>query len=101
MAQLTGKVTFVLDEVSGETTNGSWVRGGFVVESQGDTPRTVAFTAFGDRKVQLVRSLRLGQIVVINYYPESREYAGRFYTDLMVQTIMLAQSATVQQGGVQ
>lgn len=101
MAQLTGKVTILLDEVTGETTNSSWIRSGFVVESQGDTPRTVAFTAFGDRKAQLVRSLRPGQLVVVNYYPESREYAGRFYTDLMVQTIMLAQSAQVAQGGVQ
>lgn len=101
MAQLTGKVTRILDEVSGETTNGSWVRGGFVVESQGDTPHTVAFTTFGDRKAQLVRSLRPGQLVVVNYYPESREFNEKFYTDLMVQTIMLAQSAQVAQGGVQ
>lgn len=101
MAQLTGKVTRILDKVSGETANGGWVRAGFVVESQGDNARTVAFTAFGDRKAQLVRSLRPGQLVVVNYYPESREFNERFYTDLMVQTIMLAQSATVAQGGVQ
>lgn len=101
MAQLTGKVTRILDEVSGETSNGSWVRGGFVVESQDDNPRTVAFTAFGERKCQLVRSLRENQLVVVSYYPESHEFNERFYTDLMVQTIMLAQSATVQQGGVQ
>lgn len=101
MAQLTGKVTRILDEVTGETSNGGWVRAGFVVESQGDNARTVAFTAFGDRKVQLVRSLRCGQLVIVNYYPESREFNERYYTDLMVQTIMLAQSAQVAQGGVQ
>lgn len=101
MAQLTGKVTRILDEVTGETSNGGWVRSTFVVKSQGDNARTVAFTAFGDRKAQLVRSLRPGQLVVVNYYPESREFNERFYTDLMVQTIMLAQSATVAQGGVQ
>lgn len=101
MAQLTGKVARILEEVSGETLNGGWVRSGFVVESQGENARTVAFTAFGDRKAQLVRSLRPGQIVIVNYYPESREFNKRFYTDLMVQTIMLTQSAQIAQGGVQ
>lgn len=101
MAQLTGKVTKILDEVSGDNGNGSWVRGGFVVESQGDNPRTVAFTAYGERRAQLVRSLRVGMMVIVNYYPESREFNERYYTDLHCTSIMLAQSAAVQQGGVQ
>ena len=101
MAQLTGKVTRILDEVTGETSNGGWVRAGFVVESQGDNARTVAFTAYGERRAQLVRSLRVGMTVIVNYYPESREFNERYYTDLHCTSVMLAQSAQIAQGGVQ
>ena len=83
MAQLIGKVLQKLPVVSGETEKGEWFRGGFVVGEQEDLTRVVAFTLFGADRVAMLENLELGDTVIVNYRPESREYGMRWYTDLM------------------
>ena len=80
--EITGKLITILQETRGESQRGPWVRGGFVIETDGDYPRKVAFTTFGEDRLAMVKSLALNSPVVVNFNPESREYEGRWFTDL-------------------
>lgn len=80
--EISGKLIKILQEVRGESQRGPWVRGGFVIETDGEYPRQVAFTTFGEDRLAMVKSLALNSAVVVNFNPESREYEGRWYTDL-------------------
>ena len=76
-----GKLIAILPEQSGQTERGSWVRGGFVIETEEQYPKKIAFTLFGER-VAMIKSFAMGSILRVQFSAESREYEGRWYTDL-------------------
>lgn len=77
-----GTLKQVLSTVEGESARGPWIKCGFVVETEGEYPTKVAFTCFGEERVNTVRSLTLGQKINVTFTPESREFNDRWYTDL-------------------
>lgn len=81
-----------LPEISGVSDRGEWVRGGLVIETQGSYPTKVAFTVFGEERVGAVRTLAVGALVSVDFSPESREYGGKWYTDLRVSRITKIQN---------
>lgn len=85
--EITGKLIQLLPDVSGESARGPWVRGGFVIETDGDYPRKVAFTAFGEERVAMAKSLPMGTLVQVTFTPESREFNEKWYTDLRASRI--------------
>ncbi|MBR3724621.1 MAG: DUF3127 domain-containing protein [Bacteroidales bacterium] len=80
--EITGRLIKILQEVRGESQRGPWVRGGFVIETDGDYPRQVAFTSFGEDRLAMIKSIPINSPVVVTFNPESREYEGRWFTDL-------------------
>ena len=80
--EITGKLIKILEPQRGESQRGPWVRGGFVIETDGEYPRQVAFTTFGEDRLQMINVLQLNTPVVVNFTPESREFNDRWYTDL-------------------
>ena len=81
--EITGTLTKVLEEARGESARGPWVRGGFVIETVNDTyPRMVAFTCFGEERIAMIKGIAVGTQVTVTFAPESREFQGRYYTDL-------------------
>lgn len=87
MAQVTGKLIGIMQEISGEKDGREWVKGGFVVVTSDDNPKTVALQLFGQTKLNWLTPLQIGQTIVADYYPESREYGGKWYTDLQCTRI--------------
>ena len=85
--EITGKLIKILPETRGESQRGPWVRGGFVIETDGEYPRMVAFTTFGEDRLAMVASIPLNSPVVVTFTPESREYQERWYTDLRCSRI--------------
>ncbi len=85
--EITGKLIKILQEVRGESQRGPWVRGGFVIETDGEYPRTVAFTTFGEDRIAMVAAIPMNSPVIVNFMPESREYQERWYTDLRCSRI--------------
>lgn len=80
--EIIGKLLQILPNVEGESARGHWVRGGFVIETGDDYPRKVAFTAFGEERVAMVRNIPMNSMVQVTFTPESREFNERWYTDL-------------------
>lgn len=83
--------TFVkcLPTVEGDNARGHWIRGGFVIEYGEEYPRKAAFSCFGENKCQQAASIPVGYPVQISFNPESREFNGRYYTELNVTHILL------------
>lgn len=85
--EITGKLIKILPENRGESARGPWVRGGFVIETDGEYPRQVAFDCFGEDRVAMVNSIQLNSPVVVTFMPESREFNDKWYTNLRCSRI--------------
>lgn len=85
--EITGRLTHVLPENRGESARGPWVRGGFVIETEGEYPRQVAFDCFGEDRVAMVKNIPMNSPVIVRFNPESREFNGKWYTNLRCSNI--------------
>ena len=85
--EITGRLIKILPDVEGEGQRGHWIKGGFVIETGDDYPRKVAFTAFGEQRVAMVKNIPMGQMVQVTFTPESREFNDKWYTDLRCSNI--------------
>lgn len=74
---LKGKVIQVLPVETGAGKNGEWKKQGIVIETEGQYPKKVCVSLWGDK----VETVANGAIVDISLDLESREYNGRWYTE--------------------
>jgi hypothetical protein len=79
--EISGKIIQILPEQSGTGKNGPWTKQDFVIETQEQYPRKVCFSAWGDKASQ-VKALAMGTLVNVSFNAESREFNGKWYTDL-------------------
>ena len=93
MPQINGIITEILPVVTGESQRGTWQRGGFVVEYGNEYPRKAAFTIFGDEKLAMLKDKQQGMLVSVTFVPESREFNGRWYTDLRCTSVTATTAA--------
>lgn len=77
-----GKVEQILKPESGVSKAGKeWKKQEFVMETDEQFPRKVCFTLFGD-KVDLLNGLTSGQEVEVSFNLDSREFNGRWFTNV-------------------
>jgi hypothetical protein len=93
--ELTGKVLQVLPEQTGTGRNGPWSRQDFIVETQDQFSRKVCFSAWGEKVLQL-KAFKTNDQVKVYFNIESRDYNGRWYTDLRIWKIEALGQAEVQ-----
>ncbi len=75
---LKGKVIQVLPEQTGQGKNGEWKKQEVIIETEGQYPKKVCVSLWGDK----VGTVLNGASVDVLLDPESREYNGRWYTEL-------------------
>lgn len=79
--EIKGKIIFALPEQGGTSQAGkAWRKREYVLETQETYPKKVCFNLFGDRIDQY--PMAIGEEVTVSYDLESREYNGRWYTDV-------------------
>jgi hypothetical protein len=78
---LTGKLLQILTQQSGTGKNGPWVKQDFILETEGEFPRKVCISAWGD-KAKEVAEFREGEELEVHVNIESREFNSRWYTDV-------------------
>ena len=76
-----GTVVAVLPVVKGTSARGEWIKQEVVFEQPGDFGRKVCVGFWGDR-AQEAGTLKPGEKVSIAANVESREYNGRWYTEV-------------------
>lgn len=93
---LTGKIVQVLPEKSGTSGRGAWRKQEYIIEVPGDYPKTVCFMVWGDRIDQF--QIQEGQELTVSIDLESREYNGRWYTDVKAWRVAPAGQEGAPQG---
>ena len=84
--EISGKIIQIMPEQTGSGKNGQWTRQDFVIETQEQFPRKVCFSAWGE-KAALVKNLKPDMMVNVSFNAESREFNGKWYTDLRMWKI--------------
>jgi len=80
--RITGKVTKILDEQSGEGRKGTWRKQEFILQTEGDYPKDICILQWGDNIDQW--SLKPGERITAHIDIQSREFNGKWYTDVKV-----------------
>lgn len=78
--KLEGRVVEVLEEESGTGRNGPWRKQDFILETDGDYPKQVCVTHWGDDIEKF--GVEEGERLTVHIDLRSREYKGRWYTDV-------------------
>lgn len=79
--EIAGKLAQILDPVTGEGRNGAWSKQEFVVETFDTYPKSVHCSVWGEKINQLSR-FQPGESIRVSINLESREYNGRWYTEV-------------------
>lgn len=78
--QLTAKLVQLLPLQTGTGKNGEWKKQDIIVETEGQFPKKVCISIWGDKIKTDV--LKIGAQLNISFDVESREYNSRWYTDV-------------------
>ncbi|MFN4082484.1 MAG: DUF3127 domain-containing protein [Bacteroidia bacterium] len=78
--EINGKVLTILPIVKGQGKNGEWKKQDFVIQTESQYPKSVCFSIWGDKIDQ--NPFAVGDMVTVFFEPESREYNGKWYTEL-------------------
>lgn len=89
--QLTAELIDVLPAQTGEGKNGPWKKQEIIVQTDGQYPKKVCISVWGNKLDHL--NLERGAMLSIDFDVESREYNGRWYTDVKAWKIELADAA--------
>lgn len=78
---LSGKIINQLPEVGGNSKSGNaWRKREYIIETGGQYPKKVCVSIWGDKIDQF--GLKVGEQVTLGIDVESREYNGRWYTEV-------------------
>lgn len=81
--ELEGRIVRKLSVQSGSSARGTWSKQEFIFEYQeGNYPSQVCMNVWGEEKVKDLEKYQVGDKVKISFNLSSREYNGRWYTDV-------------------
>ena len=78
--QLTAKLSAILPEQTGAGKNGPWKKQDIIVETDGQYPKKVCISLWGEKFDRNL--LNVGNKLTISFDIESREFNGKWYTDV-------------------
>lgn len=81
--ELEGRIARKLNVQTGTSARGAWSKQEFIFEYQeGNFPTQVCMNVWGEDKVRELEKYQIGDRVKIAFNLSSREYNGRWYTDV-------------------
>jgi hypothetical protein len=86
------KLIKVLPLQSGTGKNGEWKKQDIIVETEGQYPKKICISIWGDKIDDAV--LQEGNLLDISFDIESREYNGKWYTNIKAWKIILVSGNT-------
>ena len=92
--ELEGRIARKLPVQTGTSARGAWAKQEFILEYQeGNFPSQVCMNVWGDDKVRELDKYQVGDKVKVSVNLSSREYNGRWYTDVRAWRIEPAGAA--------
>jgi hypothetical protein len=95
---ISGKIIQLLPLQTGQGKNGTWKKQEFILETGDTYPKKVCIAVWGD-KVDM-GSLKTGDMVDVSFDVESREYNGRWYTDVKAWKVVSKKSGSTGNTGM-
>lgn len=97
--EIQGKVIAVLPERSGVSARGEWKSQTYVIETQEQYPKKMAFDVFGaDRLAQF--NIHSGEVINVSFDIDAHEYHGRWFNSIRAWNVTkVSQQAAAQGGG--
>lgn len=93
--EITGKLIQKLPVQSGVSSQGNnWSKAEFVIETVEQYPKKVCANLWGER-AKALDQFQLGSLITVSFDLESREYNGRWYTDVKAWRVDAATPAAV------
>lgn len=97
--EIRGKIIQILPELQGVSRAGNeWKKQEYILETQDQYPKKVCFQIFGaDRIAQA--NIQLGEELIVSIDIDSREYQGRWYTNINAWKVDRPAAGTAPQSG--
>lgn len=89
---LKAKLAQILPIQSGSGKNGEWKKQDVILETEGQFPKNIYISIWGDKINE--SQLKIGNILKIDFDIESRDYNGKWYTDLKAWKIEVVNTGT-------
>jgi len=80
--EIVGKLDMKLPVQNGNASRGPWSKQDFIVETPGQYPKKICINVWGEEKVKDLEAFNVGDMLKVSVNIESREYNGRWYTDV-------------------
>lgn len=78
--EISGKIIELLEEKSGESAKGPWRKQEYIIETEDQYPKKVSFMVWSEKIDEF--AIKEGENLTVSIDLESREYNGRWYTDV-------------------
>lgn len=79
--EISGILIQKLPQQTGQGKNGPWIKQEFIIETQEQINRKICVSCWGD-KADSIHKYAIGDSLKLSVNIESREYNGRWYTDV-------------------
>lgn len=96
--EVTGKITKILEKVTGEKKDGSgtWEKQSFVLETADQYNNLYCFEIFGKEKVdQFNQYNKVGNEVKVDFNVNTNEWQGKYFTTLQAWKVFKADATNV------
>jgi hypothetical protein len=89
--EIKGKAIQMLPLVTGQGKNGEWRKQEFIIETGDQYPKKICLSLWGDKISQ--NPFSMGEEITVFFDAESREYNGRWFTELRAWKVQTGQAA--------
>ena len=79
--EIQGKIIAALPERSGVSARGEWKSQTYVIETQGQYPKKLAFDVFGEERIKQF-NIKQGEELTVSFDFDAHEYNGRWFNSV-------------------
>ena len=96
--EITGKIIAVLPANSGTSarTGNPWMSQTYVIETQGQYPKKLAFDVFGEERIKQF-NIKQGEELTVRFDIDAHEYQGRYFNQIRAFNVEKSGQQTTQQ----
>lgn len=95
--EIEGKIIQILPKQSGTSKNGNWTKQECIIETMEQFPKKVCITLWGEKFSNFEQLYPINTTIKANINIESREYMGRWYTDVRAWSVSPINNNTAPQ----
>lgn len=94
--EIQGKVIAVLPERSGVSARGEWKSQTYVIETQEQYPKKMAFDVFGADRIASF-GIHSGEVINVSFDIDAHEYQGRYFNQIRAWNVTKVSQQAAQQ----